>query len=410
MAKLGEKKQHHFSHKVKNGCSPATANETGLHSLAKEIIRENRSILVPGFKIAWYEVIPEKYDINLAAEVDIKLPDMRSRVVEYDSVEIEKSIEGIVADAVITVQGITCIVEVAVTHFVDEIKKAKLKEIGRSALEIDLSGLLKGSPTREEITTAVLSDETNRNWVFNPLREQRLREKKDEFQRKYDEVAWKQEQAEERKLEYREINVRALQELMDPDNYKKELERIRNDEQAAKKLKWFHFSKVLTEYPFYTDIPITGEFVFSCDRRIWQGKLFDDYVYRRFGQEYCIFSIGQIQKRIFKGKMMIQYDQKKTYHTLLTINGQKQEVSFSYSVVRRYFDYLELLGFLWHVGYQWQSDRPISADPLNHQTADILKDILESVDCSSPDIDEIIKRELLTRLGEKDKKIVLEWD
>ena len=410
IAKLGEKRRRHFAHKTACDCDDEHAQETGVHLLAKEIIRENRRIYVPGFDIAWHEIVPKDIDISVAAQVNIELPHMNGRLVEYDSVEIEKSIDDIVADAVIKVGGISCIVEVAVTHYIDEAKTKKLEEIGLSALEIDLNDLWKNSPTRDDVVAAVLSDETNRHWAFNPLREQRLREKKNEFQKKYDAEELKQEQNEIRKLAYRQTNIYALQEMMKPENYASELNRLRNDKQATGWLKYFDFSKMLPEYPFYMDIPITGECVFSCDRRVWQGKLFDDYVYKGFGADLYSFSIGEIKKRVDKWNGQIQYDKRKAYRTTVYINGLEQEISFSYDVVQRYFYYLELLGFVYRVGYKLYSERPVSLDPPNSLIAGILNDILKSVDCSSPNINQIIKSELLSRLSGKEKNFVLERD
>ena len=74
-----------------------------------------------------------------------------------------------------------------------------------------------------------------------------------------------------------------------------------------------------------------------------------------------------------------------------------------------YFEYLELLGFVSHVGYEWFSKRPVSLDTPNHLAADILNEILKSVDCSSPDINQRIKNELLLRLPESEKNNVLNW-
>ena len=412
VAKLkDDRRQRHFAHKASNNCDISHAQETGLHRLAKEIIRDNRSILVPGLAISRREIVSDITDLSAAAEVDVNLPNSNNACpVGYDSVDLEKSFEDIIADAVIMRDGKPCIVEVAVTHFIGEDKIKKLEELGIPAFEIDLSGLLKTPQTRESIIAAVLSDETDRQWVFNPKRKRLLEEKRAEFQNKYNAVVQKRELAEKRKQEYRLNNIGALQRLMEPENYAAELERLRNNEKAAWWLKRFVFSKGLAEYPFYMDIPITGEFVFSCDRRIWQGKLFEDYVYRRFGEDLCVFTISQIRRRIFKGNMIIQYDKDKTYRTMLLLNGQKQEVSFSYDVVKRYFDYLDLLGFVSHAGYEWFSEGAISLDSPNPQAASMLNDILKSIHGLPPDVNQIIKDELLTRLPESEKNRVLTWD
>ena len=409
-ARLGHQNQHHFSHEPGSNCDVSKAQQTGLHLLAKEIIQTNKRILVPGFSIPRHEVIGDCKDTSAAAEVAIDLPNIQPLSIDYDSVEIEKAFDGIIADAVITINKTICIVEIAVTHYVDNHKRQKLASLNLPAFEIDLSDLLDTPQPRESIKDAVLLDCTNRYWVFNPKRDRLLNEKKAEFQNKYNVVVKARELAEKRKQEYRQNNLLILRNLMVPENYTNELNRLRNDEQAARWLKQFSFAKSLTEYPFYMDIPITGEFVFSCDRRIWQAKLFEDYIYRGFGQEICIFSISKIRKRISKEHLIIRYDKQKTYRTTVFLNGQEKEVSFSYDVVQRYFDYLDLLGFVSHVGYEWFSKRPVSLNPPNQTAANELKSILQSVDRSSPNIDQIIKRELLSKLGEDEKRIVLTWD
>ena len=185
VAKCGEKRKWHFAHDTVNDCKDATAQETAIHLLAKEIIRENHRIRVPGLKLSKEQVVPKGFDVSAVAKVDIDLG-ISSCMVNYDSVEIEKTIDDIVADAVIEVPGTICIIEIAVTHFIDEKKRNKLKEIGRAVFEIDLRDLLKMSPTRDDMVKAVLEDETNRYWVFNPKEKQFLAKKQKEFQAKYD--------------------------------------------------------------------------------------------------------------------------------------------------------------------------------------------------------------------------------
>lgn len=412
VAKLkDDRRQRHFAHKASSNCDIFHAQQTGLHLLAKEIIRENRRILVPGLVISRQEIVSGVTDVSVAAEVDINLPNINACPVEYDSVDIEKSFGDIIADAVILSGGKRCIVEVAVTHFVDEVKTKKLEAMGLPVFEIDLSGLLKKPQTRASIESSVLSDETNRYWIFNPKRNTLLEERRAEFRNKYNAVVLKRELAEKRKQEYRQNSISVLQRLMEPENYATELARLRNDEKAAWRLNNFYFSKGLAEYPFYMDIPITGEFVFSCDRRIWQGKLFEVYVYWGFGEEICCFHIDKICDGIFEGKTKnLQYDTKKSYSTMILLNGQKQKIYFPYDVVRRYFEYLDLLGFVNHDGYDWYSGRPKSLDPPNHLVARILNEILQSIHGSPPEVNQIIKAELLTRLPESEKNRILAWN
>ena len=266
VAKLGNKKQWHFAHKNIE-CNIAEAQQRGLHLLAEEIIRENRSILVPELVISRQDVIPKDCNPYIADKVDIEMPNISSRIFEYTSAQIEKKIEDIVPDAVISTKNTRCIVEVAVTHYVDEDKKNKLKRIGISAFEIDLSELLKYSQTRETIAEAVLSDSTNRKWLFNPLREQKLTEAKDEFRKKYNEEVRKQEQA-----EYQTIET----EKKKQETEKRQQDTIENT--FAKEIIGFDFSR--------QDIQIRDSSGVRWVQCKYCGKITPEYSFSSYGGEH----------------------------------------------------------------------------------------------------------------------------
>ena len=382
VARLGEVNRHHFAHKAVADCDVSRAQQTGLHLLAKEILRENSRILVPGFSIERSELVPEGADGAAAAEVEMDLPARGAADVEYAGVEIEKALGGVVADAVIMARGKPCIVEIAVTHFVDGEKRGKLRALGLPAFEIDLSDLADKDLSRREIEKAVLADEACRYWVYNPLRERLLREKREEFRRLYEETKRKRDAEEAKKREARQQNADALRKAMEPENYAAELRRLRDDAAAAAWLKRCAFARETKEFPFYMDIPITGEIVFDCDRRIWQGKLFEDYYYKG----YSIFLPG-IQKKIYGGRMPIRFDKSRTCRTTVTLGGREETVSFSYGVIRRYFYYLEMLGFLTQAGGEWFTRKPVSLKPPNAAAAEKLQRALGEVDPYDPDVD-----------------------
>ena len=409
-AKLGKGRHApHFSH-VNSECDPLHAQQTGLHLLAKEIIAQNNRIALPAWDISRREVIPKNAHSDISSKVVIELPSWPSREYNYQSVELEKPIGKIIADAEIMLQGHPCIVEIAVTHFVDECKTQKVTVLDRAMFEIDLSDLIEKDATREEITKAVLYKSENRKWIYNPKREVALFTKKKEFRDLYEKYATIEEEKQKRKEEYNKKNIIALQQLFLPENYGKEVRRLRDDSQSAYIFKRFSFSNILAEYPFYMNIPITGEFVFQCDRRIWQGELFDVYVYKRFGQEVCIFSISKIHKRISNRKMMVRYDKRKVYRTTVNISGQDKEISLSFDVIRRYFEYLEFLGFTSHANYEWYSTGPATLKPPNQMNSAILRDAIRTTDPFSPAVNQRIKEELLMKLPEGEKNIIFEWD
>ncbi len=390
----------------KENCDIRHAQETGLHLLAKKIIQENHRILLPGWTIAREDVYSSGSDASINALVDLKMPSTSSVEADYEWVENEKRIGDMVADAVIMIKDRPCIVEVAVTHFVDQDKKGKAKDSCYPMFEIDLSDLVGGSKSREEITEAILSDKNNRKWIYNLKLEETLSETQKEYTRKYKNILAlkkREETIEERKKrereKYKEYRIEELKEMFSSENYAYEVKQLRNDEKAMYWLSRFDFSKRkgTKEYPFYMDIPITGEFVFSCDRRIWQGKIFEDYIYNGFRQDLCIFTIGDMQRRISKGDLIVEYDKRYTYRTKVLLDGREKEISLSYDVIERYMEYLGLLGFASYSGYNWYSRRPKSLDPPDSEAAEILKAILKSVDLYDPNIDTIIEREYKSR-------------
>jgi hypothetical protein len=411
LAKIGNIRQRHFAHKTICNCDVVHANQTGLHRLAKEIIRSNRTILVPGFTITREEIVQSVADSSFADDLNVESFNKEASKFEYSSVEIEKTIDNIVADALVANDNKQCIIEVAVTHFVDETKRQKLKAVGIPAFEIDLSGLVDSGQTLDEINNAVISDENIRRWVFNPKRNRQFEEMKVKFFEEYDAEKKKRDMKEREEREEKEEDNNQYfhikhREVMDTKKYANDLKRLRNDEQAARWIKKYGFAKDLSEYPFYIDIPIAGEIVFPCDRRIWQGAIFDEYVYRGFGKELCTFTTFAAIKRIKKNLL----DNKEwVYQTRSCILDPKEAEDRFFWVIDRYFNYLELLGFISESVDKWISRRPKSIIPPEQNTATILKEILESVDCYSPEINKIIRHQLHLRLPEREKYRVNHW-
>ncbi len=243
-AKLGHGgRRKHFAHVSLEDCDIRHAQETGLHRLAKEILEQNHRILLPGWSIKWEEILPADSDTHIRAAVQIDLPNIPAKEYEYDSVEIEKNIGNVIADAVIRIKGQPCIVEVAVTHFVDDTKRGKAAEIAYPMFEIDISDLINKDPSREKITKAVLSDNSNRKWIYNQRFEDELNNKKNEFLDKYSRIAEIEEEKKRAKERYKEERIAALKEAFDQHKYAEEIRKLRNDEQADYWLRRFDFSK-----------------------------------------------------------------------------------------------------------------------------------------------------------------------
>ncbi len=149
VARKGEKRKHHFSHYQTRECEGYL--ETTLHLAAKEILLKNREIVFP------------MYDIE-----DGRYTNKKS--FKYRNVVSEEKIEDIIPDIKLNFgNGNQVFVEIKVTHEVDDIKLEKLKRIGVSTLEIDLSTLEFEGDVLElnELEKIILQDTNFKRWVFD---------------------------------------------------------------------------------------------------------------------------------------------------------------------------------------------------------------------------------------------------
>lgn len=315
--------------------------------MAKRIIAENKEILLPGWSISRSDVIQGDVETGYSSLVEIEQLNTEPCKCEYRFIKTEKSFSKMTADAVIEIKSKQCAVEIAVTHFVDDLKRNKTEDLSLPMFEIDLSGL-KHETDLEKIKAAVLYAPYNRKWIYNPKRNAAIRKKRSEYQQTTDKLAVDRTKRNER-----------------------------DDNEAGEWFIRFGF-KGLRWYPFYMDIPISGESVFPYDRRIWQGRLFEEYVYRGIGE----FSVDQVWKRLYTG------DHNST--------GNNERISFE--VIRKYIEYLELLGFVSRNGDGSFICKPQITMPPKRKEAKALKAILASVEPCTPSIDGIIERKLRDRL------------
>ena len=84
IAKKGKIKIHHFSHKNLDACGGAL--ETSLHIMAKEILSQSNTIL-----------LPINFKHNNLFDYQIKTSDFGVELI-YDSVVVEKKVDDIVVD------------------------------------------------------------------------------------------------------------------------------------------------------------------------------------------------------------------------------------------------------------------------------------------------------------------------
>lgn len=408
IARLGKQKRHHFGHHGAT-CNLAHAQQTALHMLAKEIIEQDQLFAFPGYSVSLEDV---GWDDNYRVMYNMprSLEYRKAYTAKCTSVTLEKKVSSFVPDIVVDIHGRTCLIEIAVTHFVDEAKQEKIGEVGLPVIEVDLSSFIGQQITRAIIREALVSQTENKKWLYNPLREEASDWAKVEYAKLYNNALEKEEAERQKWLKRsqektkkekirekkREETAFLLEDLFEPENYKYELQQLRSDVNFQVVLQNLHLQKEIElEIPFFLDIPITGEMVFACDRRIWQAALFDKFIYYRKMDENETVRIGmnKIQACVRDHMDFVPIDWKLASKATVLFNGRRQEFTLFYDVIRKYLDYLHYIGFVSKLYYGVASvERVKTLVPPNEERAKLLQSAIERVDQFAPDVDIQVER------------------
>ena len=151
----------YFRHESGSDC--VGGYESSLHLEAKEILSKIGKIMLPA---VYASIGMERIKIY------------RQQLLEFnsDSVFYEKKLKGIRPDLIIEKNGTKLLIEIYVTHKVDENKKKKVMDMDVSMIEINLSKMKRGMPI-DMIRAMLLNELTekspkkdiynNKQWVYN---------------------------------------------------------------------------------------------------------------------------------------------------------------------------------------------------------------------------------------------------
>lgn len=144
IAKKGDERVHHFAHASGTECE--RGYETSLHLMAKEILSKASKMWLPAIYIVEREVFPAK-------EITI------------ETVELEKRVDDIIPDIVVHTNEGDFIVEIYVTHRVDDDKLQKIKKIDMSAIEINLSELDEPI-SKDNFKSLLMRNSKHKYWLY----------------------------------------------------------------------------------------------------------------------------------------------------------------------------------------------------------------------------------------------------
>ena len=164
VARMGNVRVHHFYHKQSSNC--VGGYESALHLLAKDLIASGISIMIPEYRISDHSEGQEYFvDDN---HILFENSGFEKTIIKPDKVEVEVIIDEIRPDLLIEHKGRKLIIEILVTHAVDEKKRKRIEESGISAIEIDLSAYHKNELISPDEMKRIISESTEeKRWVFN---------------------------------------------------------------------------------------------------------------------------------------------------------------------------------------------------------------------------------------------------
>ncbi len=333
IARIGKHNVPHFSHKGLS-CDNIKAKESGLHLLCKEILSTEKCIFLPQITIydknafignelyeKWSSKIDNKFQKNFIYA--------SGRKISFNSIKIENKINDIIPDIIIEGKK-RLFVEIAVTHFIDELKKEKILQNNYTVLEIDMSDFINKNMDREEIKNELINSINNKKWInfsYGDDYIDKLNQVKNEN--------LKIIQVEENK---NELVIKKFSELESGNLYK-----YHSDDKVEQYLNTINFLEY-NKLPSYLNVEIFGENVFKCDRRIWQTDIFYKFIYRR--KNNSTINLSRILSYIFYHQKIYEIDYIFAKKQKININGKNKEYNLLVDAVKKFLINLKKNGFI----------------------------------------------------------------
>ena len=306
-AQTSRRKRPHFAHLAQTDCH--TGCETGIHLRAKQIIEDRRELLLP----AWIGDLLEMPNPPQARDDGGQLHE--GRIVEMPAsrvallkVQPECWLGSYKPDIYALDATGELLIEIRVTHAVDDKKAERVQARAHRMIEIDLSALDRSLPLDPDgFEHAVLFEYTNRTWISCPQAVEDWRASKDTLDRQVAErnrwladqdklaaqAAWKRQE-------------RAATEAKDKASrreHMRQLERIKhaNDLALLKELtEPSRVARVLREYQMGAEARVSellelatpavrsaclsahpDSWIFGVDPGLWQLLAYDQFIGKR---------------------------------------------------------------------------------------------------------------------------------
>ena len=149
VAKQGRRREYHFAHEAGDPCQ--YGGETALHLAAKEILAKRKVIVLPAVQVRF---------------CNKTLPIAPEKRYHLGSTKLEYRMTNVVPDVLAHVGDHPLLIEVRVTHEVDDHKLKRIESLNVSAVEIDLSDTPRDLPPKD-LEELVVEGGPHKRWVHN---------------------------------------------------------------------------------------------------------------------------------------------------------------------------------------------------------------------------------------------------
>lgn len=299
VARVGRVRQRHFAHHSAHEC--VAADESALHLFAKELFTRHHRLKVPEARV-WLDAetmqkvrrrpLTEHHSHEfLRDEVSQHVAD--ACYVEYDEAVLEQTADNRRRPDITLTRsddGTPLLVEVRVTHAVDEEKEAALKALGTPCLEIDLSAHHVGLDAfdRDGIEQLLIDGVAEKDWIcipdeathFAALKERV--EEEEAYYRRAEERERRKEREKREWLERTEDERRAKQDALLAPERMALTEKLKDTALSGHSL-WKRNCSLLgvdpANVPYYLNEKVKGEYLFAVHRTVWQSTLFVSWVW-----------------------------------------------------------------------------------------------------------------------------------
>ncbi len=277
IAAKGNLKQHHFKHAVNTSCENGL--ESAVHLAAKKIIKEKNSLTLPEY-ILQVSLKDNRGIEHYENEIIVK----KGSVISFDNIIEEKLIQNIKVDLLARINNKYLAVEIFYRHKVDDEKSNKIKDIGLSAIEINLSQLKVNDIKNWDSFWLYINNPENIAWLHNVKADiekdklkQRLDVKIKEVEKRYieEDKIFKMKQEKEKKILKK--SIAKIEQLSSLESINK-IKKLGVSHQA-----WINAKKYI---PFsWDDIPCflnvntpNCDWIYGCDRRVWQVSVYSYFI------------------------------------------------------------------------------------------------------------------------------------